>query len=310
MWFNLDSWATWWALSAVSSSAAVHYIIGLAVAQKGKEQRVAVIKGRDRANDTSRIISEINISRTAVSYYDDQNLSSLVSSAKQGVFEIVLLAMASTDPLRISRICELFADVPIRICVAIDPTGLGGPAQRGRFLLLDLAAPPPGARVSFLKRVVDILGSSVGLALCLPVLAIAMLAIRFETGRPVIFRQWRSGQAGRPFEVLKLRTMHLQGYDPSGERQTSPHDPRVTRVGRLLRRTSIDELPQLVNVLRGEMPLVGPRAHPIHMKIEGRDFAEVVKNYQVRHRIRPGLTGWAQVNGSRGFIDEIASAFC
>jgi lipopolysaccharide/colanic/teichoic acid biosynthesis glycosyltransferase len=220
----------------------------------------------------------------------------------------LMLTMTETDGPRIAAICELFADVPIRICLAFDPTRLSGSPQGAPFVLLDLMLSPPGFWPAFLKRVVDIVGSFIALILLLPVLIGAGIAIRLETDGPLIYRQWRTGRAGQPFEVLKLRTMHFQNCDPSGERQTIRHDPRITRVGRWLRRTSIDELPQLVNVLRGEMSLVGPRAHPVHMKIEGRDFADAVKNYRVRHRVRPGITGWAQVNGSRGSIDKLEGA--
>jgi lipopolysaccharide/colanic/teichoic acid biosynthesis glycosyltransferase len=142
-----------------------------------------------------------------------------------------------------------------------------------------------------IRRAVDIVASSLGLGLGAPVLALAMLAIRLETPGPVFYRQLRTGREGRPFEVLKLRTM-VDGAEHIGAGlAVNADDPRVTRVGAFLRRTSLDELPNLVNVLRGEMSLIGPRPTlPVQ-----------VEQYSDRQRgrlaIKPGITGWAQVNG-------------
>jgi lipopolysaccharide/colanic/teichoic acid biosynthesis glycosyltransferase len=142
-----------------------------------------------------------------------------------------------------------------------------------------------------LSRGLDVAIASVGLVLMSPLLAAAMLAIRLETRGPAIYRQRRVGLAGRPFELYKLRTM-VQGADPVGiGTPVEPGDPRVTRVGALLRRASLDEVPNLVNVLRGEMAIVGPRP-----TIEAQ-----VELYTPRQRrrleVKPGMTGWAQVQG-------------
>jgi lipopolysaccharide/colanic/teichoic acid biosynthesis glycosyltransferase len=125
---------------------------------------------------------------------------------------------------------------------------------------------------------------------------------------PILFVQDRFGFNNRPVRVLKFRTMHVENSDPSGAARTVRDDPRVTRVGRILRRLSLDELPQLVNVLRGDMSLVGPRAHPLAMKAGNRFYHDAVADYVRRHRVKPGLTGWAQVNGLRGEIDSLEKA--
>jgi len=141
------------------------------------------------------------------------------------------------------------------------------------------------------RRAVDIAISGVGLVLGAPLLALAAVAIKLESRGPVLYRQQRAGRDGRPFEVLKLRTM-VDGAEHIGAGLAiDAQDPRITRVGALLRRTSIDELPNLVNVLRGEMSLIGPRPTlPVQ-----------VEQYSDRQRgrlaIKPGITGWAQVNG-------------
>jgi lipopolysaccharide/colanic/teichoic acid biosynthesis glycosyltransferase len=142
-----------------------------------------------------------------------------------------------------------------------------------------------------IRRAIDIVGSSLALALGAPVLALAMIAVRLETPGPVIYSQRRAGRHGRPFEVLKLRTM-VDGAEHIGAGLAiAADDPRVTRVGAFLRRTSLDELPNLVNVLRGDMSLIGPRPTlPVQV-------AQYTERQRGRLVIRPGITGWAQVNG-------------
>jgi lipopolysaccharide/colanic/teichoic acid biosynthesis glycosyltransferase len=149
-----------------------------------------------------------------------------------------------------------------------------------------------------MRRGLDVLIASLGLVLLSPLLAVAMLAIRLETPGPAIYRQRRVGMGGRPFELYKLRTM-VQGADPVGIGEpVAAKDPRVTRVGALLRRLSLDEVPNLVNVLRGEMAIVGPRP-----TIEAQ-----VERYTPRQRrrleVKPGMTGWAQVNGRAALLWE------
>lgn len=142
-----------------------------------------------------------------------------------------------------------------------------------------------------IKRVVDLITSLLSLILLSPLFAIVALAIKLDSPGPVIFRQQRLGKGGEPFTIFKFRTM-VDGAERVGlGLMTAENDPRITRVGRFLRRTSLDELPQLINVLRGEMSLVGPRPAPTSHaeRYTGRDI--------LRLSVRPGITGWAQVNG-------------
>jgi exopolysaccharide biosynthesis polyprenyl glycosylphosphotransferase len=142
----------------------------------------------------------------------------------------------------------------------------------------------------------DIVIASVALVFLLPVMVLTAIAIKLDGPGPVIFRQRRKGFNGQEFVMLKFRTMSVQ-EDGAVVSQAMRNDPRVTAVGRLLRSASIDELPQLVNVLSGEMSLIGPRPHAL---AHDDYFQKIVSDYAFRHHVKPGLTGWAQCNGSRG----------
>ena len=150
------------------------------------------------------------------------------------------------------------------------------------------------------KRLMDVALSLLLLAVLWPVILLVALVLLWREGRPVLYVAERMRAPGRPFPLYKFRTMHHAMADTLADQQTVRNDPRVTRVGATLRKLSIDELPQLINVLRGDMSLVGPRPHAPNTKAAGQLFADVVQNYALRHRVKPGITGWAQVNGWRG----------
>jgi putative colanic acid biosynthesis UDP-glucose lipid carrier transferase len=151
-----------------------------------------------------------------------------------------------------------------------------------------------------LKRLFDIFASGFGLLVFLPLLVMVMVAIKLESPGPAIFRQRRTGYRGRVFTIYKFRTMTVT--EDSGEvRQATKGDARVTAMGALLRKLSIDELPQLVNVLKGDMSIVGPRPHAL---AHDEYYGALIPTYAARFRARPGLTGYAQVNGFRGEIND------
>ena len=162
---------------------------------------------------------------------------------------------------------------------------------------------PLGIRARITKRAFDLVAAGGALVLLSPLLLLAAVAIKLEDGGPVFFRQRRLGRGNRFFQILKLRTMKVEGSDADGKRSTGRGDDRVTRVGQFLRRTSIDELPQLVNVVKGEMSIVGPRPHALGSQAGDKLFWEVDARYWQRHCLRPGITGLAQIRGLRGATD-------
>jgi undecaprenyl-phosphate galactose phosphotransferase/putative colanic acid biosynthesis UDP-glucose lipid carrier transferase len=170
------------------------------------------------------------------------------------------------------------------------------PSSMGKYVVLEARREPlcPGQRA--IKRLMDIAVSASALIVLMPLLLVTAALIKLDSKGPVLFRQTRNGYRGRPFDILKFRSMRVQENGPVIE-QAKEGDARVTRVGRVLRKYSIDELPQLVNILVGDMSLVGPRPHA---QAHDELYSRSIENYEIRQHVKPGLTGWAQVNGLRG----------
>jgi exopolysaccharide biosynthesis polyprenyl glycosylphosphotransferase len=244
---------------------------------------------------------------------EDGALDRLVRMIEAPGADLVVLAISGADAAqRIAAVCDRLSDQPVRVCLALDAASLAHLPRAltcvGRFGFVDLVTDPHAGLPGLAKRGMDVALGGAALIALSPLLALAALAIRLESPGPVLFRQWRFGLGSRPILVFKFRTMRTDLCDATGAQRTTAADPRVTRVGRFLRRTSIDELPQLINVLRGDMSLVGPRPHPLHMRIGGAYYFEAVERYRARHMVKPGITGWAQVNGSRGEVDTLEKA--
>ena len=239
---------------------------------------------------------------------DERILNSAINFARANNCRQIVLAFPWTDSDRIDFVRESIKILPVSARLLPDRrvrslTHYSSASQP--VLAIEVQRAPLSAAERLAKRSMDIGIASVALVVLLPVMVLTTLAIKLDGPGPVIFRQRRKGFNGQHFVMLKFRTMSVQ-EDGAVVSQATRNDPRVTSVGRLLRSASIDELPQLVNVLRGEMSLIGPRPHAL---AHDDHFQSIVSDYAFRHHVKPGLTGWAQCNGSRGgtpSVEEIA----
>ena len=223
----------------------------------------------------------------------------------------VVITVSSLARSRVSQIVDRLATLPNEIMLFVDhDSEAGRAASLSRIVeapLARIAGASTDERRALVKRVQDLIIGSLALVAALPILAVVAIAIRLDSPGPILFRQRRVGFNNEHFVVYKFRSMRADAADEfaQGVRQVCVDDDRVTRVGRFIRRASLDELPQIVNVLMGQMSLVGPRPHADGMKTAGAESARLVAGYAHRHRIKPGVTGWAAVNGSRGPVDTV-----
>ena len=233
-------------------------------------------------------------------------LAELLALIRCGDVDRVIIALPWSAQAPVLELISQLAECPIQIQLARDPR-VEFVTDRRRFDqellrtgLLHVMDPPLSGLASLVKRAEDLAIVAIVLLPCLPILAAIAVAIRLDSPGPVLFRQLRTGFNNRDFQMWKFRTMHHHLADPEVRQQITRNDPRVTRIGAWLRRTSLDELPQIFNVLRGDMSIVGPRPHAPGTRAGGRVFDQVVGDYAARHRVRPGVTGLAQVRGLRG----------
>ena len=231
------------------------------------------------------------------------DLDTLVSMIRNEGVDEVLIAMPAAEEERLVAILDRLSSLSVHVRLAPDPivfrfakrpitTLLGVP-------LIHVFERPISGWSSFLKMAEDRILSGLAVLFLAPLMLTIALLIKLDSPGPVLFAQQRRGLNSRLFRVYKFRTMYHDMADAECRQQTLRDDPRVTRIGRFLRATSLDELPQLFNVLKGDMSLVGPRPHAVATKAAGHLFEDVVREYAARYRVKPGITGWAQVNGWR-----------
>ncbi|KAE9628326.1 exopolysaccharide biosynthesis polyprenyl glycosylphosphotransferase [Parasedimentitalea maritima] len=228
----------------------------------------------------------------------------LVAFVRSSEIDLVIVTLPFTAEKRIKWLLDEFRVLPVEVGLSnYSKDYTFSPSGQAAFMRKLERSFSPKCRL--IKRLFDVFFALCALAVLWPVLLVAALAVRFDSPGPIMFRQLRHGYNNRIIEITKFRTMYAEKSDPLAKQVVVKGDPRVTRVGRFLRRSSIDELPQLFNVLRGDLSLVGPRPHAVEaVSSQHERFTQIIEGYSARHRLPPGITGWAQINGWRGEIDE------
>ncbi|MFZ4688119.1 MAG: undecaprenyl-phosphate glucose phosphotransferase [Polymorphobacter sp.] len=287
-------------------------------------QRVAIFgAGPQGARFAEYVQAHDRLTISLVGFFDDRrdgrvpaaaanvpvlgNLSALMSMIRDGRVDQVVVALPWSAETRLQQVVSRLALTPIKIRLAPDLASFVF-ARRplvmlGEMPMMTLFERPISGMDAVVKSAEDKILSVLILLLIWPILLVVAIAIKLDSKGPIFFRQPREGFNNWTFRVYKFRSMYHDRAELDQVNQASRNDPRVTRVGRILRRTSLDELPQIFNVLQGDMSLVGPRPHAASTRAGGRLFSDVVASYAARHKVKPGISGWAQVCGWRGETD-------
>jgi Undecaprenyl-phosphate glucose phosphotransferase len=264
----------------------------------------AFVEILERKSETTQIVAVVSNL--------DSGTDEVLALVRDGIVRTVFIVLSTADADAADPLLAKLAAFPVAVRIVPDITGIAarscGISLEAGLPVLHISDPPLSPAAAFVKRMEDIVLSSLLLLATAPIMPLAIIAIKLESRGPVLFRQPRDGLNGSTIEVFKFRTMYAHLEDRLASRQTLRGDPRVTRVGAFLRRHSLDELPQLFNVLGGTLSLVGPRPHPPAITAGGQHLELVADNYMARHRMKPGITGWAQVSGCRGNLDTVEKA--
>ncbi|WP_429929963.1 undecaprenyl-phosphate glucose phosphotransferase [Agrobacterium vitis] len=322
------SWLATWAATAAVFLLLERYGMALAIRSWTRngiiERRAVVVGGGEPAKQLIRTLeSQPDNDIRICGIFDDRQgdrspnivagypklgtVAELVAFARETRIDMLIIALPISAEARILELLKLLWVLPVDIRLAAHSNSLRfrprAYSHVGDLPMLDLVDKPIRDWDQVAKRAFDIIFSLAALAVFWPVMALAAIAIKSTSKGPVLFVQKRHGFNNEVINVLKFRSMYTEMSDPTAKLAVTKNDPRVTPVGRWLRKSSMDELPQLFNVLRGDLSLVGPRPHAVMAQTRNRHYSEIVESYFARHRVKPGVTGWAQIKGWRGEID-------
>ena len=316
-------WLLAWSASAVSVVTLFHLLAAVFLRRLSDEggvftRRIAVV---GVTNLAEKFIDQVTAEKNGVSIagvYDADvrptgdlsdlpvagDLNTVAEAARNGDIDDIVITLPRTDKASMARVVDRLSTLPVSIAICpnahwLDHTG-GAIVDVGGATLLSLYRRPLEGWGGVLKTIEDYVLGAILLAMVSPLLLLIAAAIKITDRGPILFAQRRHGFNHSVFPIYKFRTMTV-AEDSDDIVQAKQNDPRITRLGGFLRRYSLDELPQLLNVMRGEMSLVGPRPHAL---AHNHQYAQLIENYSGRHKVKPGITGWAQVNGYRGRTSE------
>jgi lipopolysaccharide/colanic/teichoic acid biosynthesis glycosyltransferase len=285
-------WLTSWFLSSAAALTIGRFCLGYQIEQLARRGRFAI---------------EAESVPADKKHYDHHilgGLDDLIGMIRNDKVDQVFIALPWNEVECLREVSHRLAMTPVAIRLAPDLAGFEFPdrsyAEVAGLPMLPLFDRPISGWSQYVKVIEDRVLAALFLLLFSAVLLVAAVVVRLTSKGPVLFKQKRYGFNNQLIEIWKFRTMYHDLADQSADTLVTKNDDRVTPVGRFLRRSSIDELPQLFNVLRGDMSIVGPRPHAVSAKAGGQLYYEVVDKYAARHKVKPGITGWAQVNGWRG----------
>lgn len=322
-------WAASWFAAGLIGMLAFRSIVARLVrrwARNGRmERRAVIIGGGSQAEALIRSIERQPFNDIRIcGFFDDRDdtrsppiiagypklgsVAQLIEFARIARIDMLIVSLPFTAEKRVLSLLKKLWVLPVDIRLSAHSNQLRFRPRSYSFIgsvpMLDIFDRPINDWDSVVKRSCDVVFSLLGIVLFAPVMLATAVAIKLDSKGPILFKQTRHGFNNEPIDVYKFRSMYVEQCDPSAKNAVTKNDPRVTRVGRFIRKTSIDELPQFFNVLMGHLSLVGPRPHAVAGQTRNLLYHEVVDGYFARHRVKPGVTGWAQVNGWRGEIDN------